>query len=230
MFNNIRFVNRLAYLVWVIALTILLFSGVYYIVQNWFPIKRITIDGDVPHITKEQLSYIASHRLVGRFFTLNINDLQYEFRKIPWVNKVSVVREFPDAITVKVVEYKAIARWGEDGLLSNDGRIFNGADSDASLPIILASRMQIKDASITYNKLNELLKTQDSHNLKIQKIIYNGAGLVKVYLSNNLELILCGIDFTKNIQILNKYLDQLYQIKPNITYMNMCYKNAVAIK
>lgn len=227
MFNNIRFINRVAYLIWVIALSIILFSSVYYIVQNWFPIKRITIDGEVPHITREQLSYIAGHKLIGTFFTLNIDELQHEFRKIPWVSQVSVLRDFPDAITVKVDEYKAIARWGEDGLLSGDGRVFNGADNNTKLPVFYAPKSQIKDVLMVYNTLTALFKV---HDLSIQKIIYNGAGFVKLYLSNNLELVLCGANFNSDVQKLNKYWDEVHQIKPDITYINMCYKNALAIK
>jgi len=237
--DNIRFVNRLSYLIWVVSIAILLFSGVYYMVQNWFPIKRITIDGDAPHITKEQLSYIASHRLIGTFFTINIDELQHEFHKIPWVSQVSVLRNFPDSITVKILEYKAVARWGQDDLLSADGRIFNGAESKTDLPVFYASQSQIKDVLMVYDTLDELFKI---HELKIQKIIYNGVGLVKLYLSNNLELVLCGINsgndigsglgsgFTGDVQVFNKYWDQLHEIKPKMTYVNMCYKNALAIK
>jgi cell division protein FtsQ len=46
---------------------------------------------------------------------------------LPWVDAVSVERDWPKGLTVLVVEQTAAARWGERGLLNTRGELF---DSD----------------------------------------------------------------------------------------------------
>ncbi|MFN7094939.1 MAG: cell division protein FtsQ/DivIB, partial [Burkholderiales bacterium] len=224
--DNVKFVNRLAYLIGGLAVFILLFSWITYIVQNWFRIERITIKGNIQHVTSEQLSYIARNRLKGTFFTLDINNLQEEFRKVPWVKTVTVEREFPDAITVNIVEYQAIGRWGDDGLLSGDGRIFSGADDSTSLPIFLATKPQVAEVLQDYTLIQDSLA---KHKLSLTQLYLSGSGITKLYLSNNLHIIVCGANFAQKWQRLMQYWDKLYQLNPNLSYINMCYKNAMAI-
>ncbi len=239
--SNIKIINRASYLIMIFSLIIIIASSIYYIAVNYFPITKITISGDIPHITQSQATYIANNKLIGSFFTLDINKLQTEFHKIPWVKSVSIVRSFPNQITVYIVEHQAVARWGDRGLLSSDGIIFNGADDNIELPTIIASKSQAENVFIVYNSILNELNTFNA--FKVQKLLYEGTELIKIYLiktlflpsvnptnNTNFELIICGPDFIKNLKTFNKNLDKLYQIKPNMVYANMCYKNALAIK
>jgi cell division protein FtsQ len=224
--DNIKFVNRLAYLIGAFAVFIIFASTVLYILQNWFTIDRISIKGNTAHITREQLSYIAKNRLRGTFFTLDINRLQREFLQIPWVQSVTVNREFPDTITVYINEYEAVARFGEDGLVSGSGNIFTGADDSTTLPIFNGYANQIPQFLNDYNVLKPFAQ---SKNINLARLDLSGSGITKLYFSNNLEVVICALDISRGIQILSKYWDKLYQLNPNLTYINMCYKNAVAI-
>ena len=225
-FDNIKFVNRLAYLMGALAVFIVFASTLLYVLENWFTIERITIKGNTTHITHEQLSYIAKNRLRGTFFTLDINRLQREFLQIPWVQSVTVSREFPDAITVYINEYEAVARLGDEGLLSASGKIFTGADDSTSLPTFNGYTSQVPQFLNDYKILKPFLQAK---NINLSRLDLSGSGITKIYFSNNLEVIICALDISSNIEILSKYLDKLEQLNPNLTYINMCYKNAVAI-
>lgn len=225
-FDNERFVNRLAYLIGGLAIFILLFSGIDYVVQNQFHIEKINIVGNPKHITQSQLSFIAKNRLHGTFFTLDIDALQYEFRQVPWVKDVTVSRDFPDSITVKINEYDAIARFGDDGLIAQDGKVFNGADDNPLLPVFYTDSSNIMAALKDYKIIQPLLQ---QNNVTLQKLYLGGTGITKLYLSNNLLVTICGSDITAAWQTLTKYWGQLYQLNPNLTTVNMCYKNALAI-
>jgi cell division protein FtsQ len=216
----------MAYLIGAFAVFIIFASFGLYILQNWFTIERITITGKTTHITQEQLSYIAKNRLRGTFFTLDINRLQREFLQIPWVQSVTVIREFPDAITVNVNEYEAVARFGEDGLVSESGNVFIGADDSTTLPTFNGYASQIPQFLNSYNTLKPFLKAK---NINLNQLDLNGSEITKLYFSNNLEVVICAADISKGVEVLSKYWDKLYQLNPNLTYINMCYKNAVAI-
>ena len=227
MLDNIKFLNRLAFLIASVAMSILAISFLYYATQNWFQIERVVVQGNISHITKSQISYILQNKLHGTFFTLNIDAVQDEFQGIPWVKSVLVTREFPDSITVNVEEYTAIASLGGNKLLSEDKQVFDGADKLGLLPIFDIPDAQIDNAIISYEALKPFL---GEHNVQLKSMFYNGVGLIKVEFSDGLKITICGSDLNSSLALLNKYWSQLHQIEPNLLYINMCYKDAIAIR
>lgn len=226
-FDNVKFINRLTYLIFGLAIFIITTSAAIYFVQNLFKINQIIITGNTSHITNEQLSYIAQNKLRGTLFTLDIDSLQREFRRIPWVKSVTVTREFPDIIRVNVKEYEVLARFNDDSLISKDGWIFNGADDSTTLPVFTALPSQVPQLLADYNKIEPVIGRQKK--LNVTQITLKGQGIVRLIFSNSLEVVICDGDVTTSIDLLLRYWDDLYKLNPNLNYVNMCYKNAVAI-
>lgn len=225
--GNAKFINRASYLIGFIAVFLLLFSCIFYIVENKFLVEHITVTGNINRVTKEQLVNVASGDLHGTMFTLNIDELQYEFKKIPWVKSVSVSRTFPDSITVNIIEYNAVAHYGNDGnFVAPDGKVFLGVITDPTLPTFYAPKANVPELLKVYNYSNDLF---ESHAVLISKLRYVSVGIIKVSFSNGLEATVCGPDFSDKLVILNKYWKNLYTINPGLNYVNMCYKDAVAI-
>lgn len=228
MLANIKFINRLSYLIGVLAVLIIIMSIGIYITDRWFRIERIVVTGDMRHISRAQLEYTAKYKLHGTFFTLNLNRVEQVFNQIPWVKNVVVERDFPDGINIKITENVALARWNDNSFISSDGHIFTGDDTSNSdkLPIIYAENKQAEDVIKLYNSLTPVLS---GHNVALDKLYYVGAGLTKLYLSDNLQVVVCGTEVSKRLKMLFGYLPRLYAINPNLSYVNMCYKGAVAI-
>lgn len=225
--DNTKFVNRLAYLIGGLAVFIILFSSMIYIVQNWFCVLHVTITGNINHITEMQLSNVAKNNLRGTMFTLDIDELQAEFRQIPWVKSVTVTRSFPDSITVNVTEYDAIAHFGDNGFfIAEDGRVFYGAINDPALPTFYVPEQKIPDIVSLYKAGTDIFKKRD---ISLNKIYWLGVGITKIEFSNKLQVIICGLDVINKLTVLDKYWDQLYKLNPGLDSVNMCYKNAVAI-
>lgn len=224
--NNIKLINRVTYLIGGLAVFILLFSCFDYAITNWFLITQITIVGDTTHITESQLAYIAKNRLQGNLFTLNIDGLREEFRQIPWVNRVTVSRDFPHAIVVGISEYQAIARLGDLSLITQDGKIFTGADNTESLPVFYVAATDVPLAIQRYQQLLPLIKV---HNLALNSLTLVTHELNKLQLSNDLTVVICGDDVSSKFQLLNQYWDKLYSLNPQLHYVNLCYNNAMAI-
>jgi cell division protein FtsQ len=230
--GSVKFLNRLAYLVSIISLLIIAGSITLYAMQNWFTINKIIVEGDTNHISHKQLDGITHLR--GSFFTLDISGLRQEFFKIPWVKEVAVERQFPDIIIVRLKEYQAAAYWGGDGsLLSMDGRIFVGGDDVSlmglggrKLPTFYAASNQIEELLARYSLILPLL---EKNRLILERFDYLGVGLSKIYLTNGLQVVICGSDVVERINLLAGYLPELYKINPKLNYINMCYKNALAI-
>ncbi|WP_375591963.1 cell division protein FtsQ/DivIB [Chitiniphilus eburneus] len=119
-----------------LAALLLFYSLVFLAVNSpLFPVKRIKVDGELEHVTREQLQYVIKNELKGTFFTLNLDKTRAAFEKLPWVRKVSVRRRWPDRLEVSIEEHVAIARWGSLALLNGHGERFDAASND-KLPVL----------------------------------------------------------------------------------------------
>lgn len=223
--DNIQFNNRLAFLINIFSVVIILFSIAFYSMHNMFRIKHIVIEGDIKHVTPIQLTYVANNKLHGTFFTLNIDDLKSQFEVLPWVKQVILQRQFPNTIIVKIAEHNALAHIGEEDLLAEDGEVFDGAD-DSGLPTLYVS---VDKASLAYAKYQQIESVITRHDDYITKLWMSDPRIIKVTTESNLNITICDQDFETKLLEIDTYWDKLHQINSQLSSMNFCYKNAVAI-
>ena len=225
-FENAKFNNRLAYLINTLSVLILLLCGAAYAVQHWFTVDKIIIQGDIQHITPVQLSYIAKNKLHGTFFTLDIRGLKTEFQQIPWVRQVTLKRHFPHTIEVNLIEYKVLARIGDDALLAENGEVFEGADDNIALPIFYVDLDKTPLALAKFYQIEALLLKHDDH---LQKLWISSPRVTSFQSAKNLRVTICEADLINKLAILDKYWNQLYHLNPGLNSVNLCYSNALAI-
>lgn len=77
----------------------------------------------------------ALPRIRGNFFTADLLAVRAAFETVPWVQRASVRREWPNKLVVTVEEYKVLGTWGEaEGrLLSADGFVFTANLAEAEV-------------------------------------------------------------------------------------------------
>jgi cell division protein FtsQ len=70
-----------------------------------------------------------------------------------------VRKHWPDVLEVRISEHRPFARWGEDRLLSENGKLFsaNGARVRANLPRLDGPDTQVADVVALYNQARERL-------------------------------------------------------------------------
>jgi cell division protein FtsQ len=225
-FGNTQFNNRIAYLINFLSVVIFIYCGAHFVVRNWFTVNKIVIEGSVNHITPVQLSYIAHNKLHGTFFTLDIQELKSEFEELPWVSEVSVKRNFPHTVVVKLKEYQVIARIGEDNLLAENGVVFDGADDSLDLPIFYVAAKSSQDALNRYLQIQNVLKKHDD---KLTKLWLTTPRVTRFMTVNNLSVTICDENIINKLELLDKYWDKLHALNPGLKSVNFCYKNALAI-
>jgi cell division protein FtsQ len=225
-FNNIQLNNRIAYLINTLSISLLLLSGIYFAIHHWFNVQKIIIEGDIKHVTPTQLTYVANNKLHGTFFTLNIEELKEQFEELPWVKSVVLERQFPHTIIVHLNEYKAVARVGDEDLLASDGKVFDGADDDMSLPILYVDASDAVDYWAKYNQIESIAA---KHNAHITSLRVSDSRIIVAETSTNVKITFCEQNLAGKLLELDKYWEQLYSISPKLSSINFCYKNAVAI-
>lgn len=87
------------------------------------PIKHVDIESEFIHLSDHQLQTIVAEYVTGTFLDVDIVGLKARLEKNPWVDRVSVSRQWPEKLVVRVTEQQPIARWGTDAFLNLRGDI-----------------------------------------------------------------------------------------------------------
>lgn len=133
--------TRLLLLLAVLAVLVI---GMSRLVQlPWFSFTRLSVQGEVQHISDVGVRIHALPRLAGGYFTMDLQKTRAVFETVPWVRRAVVRRIWPNQLIVDLEEHKPVAYWerddGDDLLVNAQGEVFevNLSDiDDDSLPTL----------------------------------------------------------------------------------------------
>ena len=92
--------------------------------QQVLPISSVKIEGEFHYLDKEQLRQQAMPVVNGGFFSVNLTAVRNVLISLPWVEDVSVRRQWPDQLLIRVMEKKPVVYWGDKAVLSAKGNLF----------------------------------------------------------------------------------------------------------
>ena len=135
MWNSPRLLNSTASLLYALAALIaLLAASELALRSSMFPLREVSVLGAFRHTATADIEAAARTRIVGGFFSVNLEDVRAMFEHFPWVRRVDVRRVWPDGLEVAIEEHVALAKWAGGGLINSQGERFPGA-SDERLPV-----------------------------------------------------------------------------------------------
>lgn len=107
--------------------------------QDSFVIRSIEITGNREFLSNDQVRDALQSHSEGDFFKLDIDSTREALLALPWVQEVSLRREWPDKLVVVLKEQQAVARWntlaGDKGLLNESAEVFAGLSEAAELKL-----------------------------------------------------------------------------------------------
>lgn len=139
---DVRLMNAAASLLLTTVIIAVLAAAAWWALRNpVFAIRGITVTGDTGHNSPATLQAAVAKRVRGNFFTLDLSDVRRAFEALPWVRTAVVQREFPDRLSVRLLEHVPVARWGAQSgqLLGESGDVFAMSDpgeAGADLPLL----------------------------------------------------------------------------------------------
>jgi len=135
MWDRPALLNWIANLLFALSVVVMLYAMLYLVVHlPIFPLREVKVDGQLSHVSREQVNLIVAKHLNGNFFTLDLVKARDAFEKLPWARNVSVRRRWPDKLEVVIEEHQELARWGSVVLVNTHGELFHAA-SGSDLPI-----------------------------------------------------------------------------------------------
>lgn len=131
-----------------------------------FELREVRVEGDLNHLTREQVRLIVSREVRGNLFTVDLEPVRAAFEKLPWVRAAVVRRSWPPGLSVRVEEQVALARWGGIGLVNTHGELFEAA-TEEDLPEFVGPAGASPDMAERYRSFSRLVQPLNSRVIQI---------------------------------------------------------------
>jgi cell division protein FtsQ len=174
--------------------------------------------------------------LQGNFFTSNLDNARAAFETMPWVRRAGVRRVWPDRLEVTLEEYRPVATWGNDQLVSADGELFTAnqgeLDDQDDLPALYGPDGTAQDVLDKYRQFAQWFAPLGA---KPVEVTLSPRYAWSVKLSNGMEI---ELGRERNGDTLRKRSDRLALAWPDVTrrwgdhieYVDLRYPNGFAIR
>lgn len=113
---------------WILAVSLVALP-IVAVLNGWiagdrWPMRRLLVTGAFERVSEEQVRGAVLPHTGGGFFGVDPLEVRVAVAGLPWVEAVAVRKRWPDVLEVAISEHRPFARWGEDQLLSEQGRLF----------------------------------------------------------------------------------------------------------
>jgi cell division protein FtsQ len=152
--------QRLVVSIFGLVLAAVLVVGVDWLARpDGFPVQRVSFEGEFKRVDPQTLKAAVSDAVKGNFFLLDLDAIEAAAKAVPWVDKVSVRREWPRSIHIAYSEHQIMARWGAGAWLSTGARVVDAPGGEVShdLPRLDGPKGTERLVTARYRELGGLL-------------------------------------------------------------------------
>lgn len=193
------------------------------------PVRNVHIEGEFVHLDRAELEAVAAPLVSGGFFTIDLRRVEDAVESLPWVYDVSLRRQWPDTLELRVVEQVAIAQWGEQSLLNQYGELFSPPPGSfpRGLPVLHGPDGKERELIERFIAVSDMLKQVG---LQPRALVEDQRRAWHLALENGVELTL-GRDATlaRLKRFLAVYPQTLKQKFDTVTRVDLRYTNGFAV-
>ena len=184
-----RLLEKLSRLMMLGLFVMVIAGGKWVFDQLDKPLTEVLVGGDFNYMEEQELARLVNREIDGGFLSFDLNRLRGVLQNHPWVDQVSIRRQWPSTLNVEVIEEVPIARWGEQGFLNRLGDELNITDNSTleSLPVLRADYGTSEEMMQHYQLLAELLLPTG---LKLIEMQRDHMGAWRVETDEGIELVL----------------------------------------
>ena len=150
-------------------------------------VEVLKVEGPLANVREADIRTALLPAMDTSLIYIDLEQLQSRLERIDWVNVARIRREWPDTLHIQVTEQRAIARWRDEALLSEEGSLFSPEDVGRylKLPYLAGPDGQEYEVMNHYRRFSSVLY---SHGLKIASLEVNARGSWSLRLSNGISL------------------------------------------
>ena len=179
--------------VWTLALALVALPLVA-VVNGWigserWPLRTLRMHGEMQRVDAAELRRVVLPYAQRGFFAVRLDDAQAAVTALAWVEHAEVRKRWPDVLEVTVVEHRPFARWGDDRVLSEEGRLFpvEGIEVPKSLPRLDGPAGQEGAVMALYGESRELFAPAG---VDVRALSLDRRGSWRVLLDGGVEVVI----------------------------------------
>ena len=226
--QKVSMLAGLLFLLGVVAAITLLMMRLY----DWavdaqkLPVKDIIFGGEFIHLDVNEMKKQIKAQYPQSFIAIDVNEVHKEIEDWPWVYRASVRKQWPNNLSVYVVEQTAVVRWNDDGLLNPYGEVFFVKHPPQHLPRLYGPSGSEKVALQGYQAMQSLLATQD---LGVHSLFLSERFAWQLVLSNDVILYLGRHEFIDRVQRFIDLYPLLNKKQRPMAYVDLRYDTGLAV-
>lgn len=220
-------------LAWALAVALVALP-VVAVVQGWigaerWPLRTLRINDNLQQVDPDVVREAVLPYAQQGFFAVRLDEARAAVARLPWVEQAEVSKRWPDVLEVRVSEHRPYARWGDERLLSQQGRVFPAADVDVpqGLPLLHGPDGRVEDVVELYQEANSLFAPAG---YGVRALLLDSRGSWAMVLSNGTEVVIGSHQARIRMARFARLLPQLLQQKQlPLARADLRYTNGFAL-
>jgi cell division protein FtsQ len=201
---------------------------------NRLPLSRLVLSGERHYTTNDDIRQaILSLGPPGTFMTQDVNIIQRQIERLPWIKQVSVRKQWPDELKIHVVEYVPFAHWNDLRLVDVEGNPFSLPPeriSKLKMPLLYGPEGSEQDVLQGYESMNEKLSAS---RFVLQAVSMTARHSWQLTLDSDIRLELGRDDrigrLQRFINLYPKLRQQAMTDNKRISYVDLRYDSGAAV-
>jgi cell division protein FtsQ len=126
------------------------------------PLSKLVVTGQTHYTTHDDIRQaILSLGPPGTFMSQDVDIIQQQIERLPWIKQVSVRKQWPDELKINLVEYTSVARWNDLKMVDAQGVSFSVPANHIgkeTLPMLYGPEGSEKEVLAGYHSMDDVLK------------------------------------------------------------------------
>ena len=196
---------------------------------SFLPISKIRIKGEMKYITEPMLQKSVTGLLQGGFFSTDVDNIQRAVEALPWVERASVRRVWPETLFIQVIEQQPMALWAMGGLINQHGELFKPEIIKNAKALPVWSGPEGAE-QVLYKKHADLKQMLSTIGLGISKLSMDKRHAVSLVTDKGVELVLGRKEQLARLQnFIDIYQKVLAGKMSQINKVDLRYSNGMSI-
>ncbi|TDK20675.1 FtsQ-type POTRA domain-containing protein [Luteimonas aestuarii] len=218
---------------WMLALAMVALP-VVAVVNGWigsdrWPLRTLRVNDGLERVDQARLRETLLPYAQRGFFAVPLADARMAVERLPWVERVEVRKRWPDVLEVRIEEHRPFARWGEDRLLSEQGRLFpvDGIDVPQGLPLLHGPDARTDDVVALYNESRALFAASG---FDVRSVTMDPRGSWSLRLANGTDVVIGSQEARLRVRRFARMLPHLLARNPlPLQRADLRYTNGFAL-
>ena len=140
-----------------------------------FVIDQLKIKGRFAHLKPQDVDKTVMRYRTGNFFSVNLEEIQKHVELMRWVDKAEVRREWPNTLTVSVVEHKPVMQMNDNAWVNIRGQVVDLPEYSSQKPVIKLNG-EADQAKGMMVKALQWSKRFEEHSLSVTEVSLSKSG------------------------------------------------------